>query len=529
MQGVLSKQKTQELQKKWRDTCLNLHPGFHQSTRTGPPAMSMASLYNPNLLSRPPFQPKLQTMKPLGAALQLNTNQAPIQPLELVKSSPRSPVRTDLNLGWKEPEAVPSEDQAKDLLGCISSEPQTKLLDKFSNALDADTYKKLLKGLMEKAWWQAEAASAVASAITRCRLGNGKRRGAGSRGDIWLLFTGPDRVGKKKMASVLADQMFGVNPVMICLGKRRDEEESDVNMNFRGKTAVDRIAEAVRRNPFLVIVLEDIDEADMLVRGSIKRALERGRLTDSHGREVGLGNAIFIVTGDWSTTNSNAVREGRFVDEEKLASVAKGGWELGLIVREKSNKRRGNWLHDEEDHRPAKPRKEMGAGLSLDLNLSAGFAEEDKTDGSNNSSDLTIDHEDDLSLVNGEFSITSVPHDLVSNVDDSIVFKPVSSNFVRREIKKTISVKFSMAVDDKVSIEVEDDVLEKILGGLWHDRSSLGEWIEKVVAPSFDRLKSRLPSDDRSNTVVRLVVESDSSNQRKSDGGGEWLPRSILV
>ncbi|KAH6779409.1 Double Clp-N motif-containing P-loop nucleoside triphosphate hydrolases superfamily protein [Perilla frutescens var. hirtella] len=536
-QGLLSKHKTQELHKKWRDTCLNLHPNFHQNTRSdraGPPPLSIATLYNPNpnLLSRSPFHPKLQTAKPLGAALQLNTNQVPSKPAELANSSPKSPVRTDLNLGWKGLGGIPekaTEDQAKDLLGCISSEPQTKLLDKFSNALDADTYKKLLKGLMEKAWWQAEAASAVASAITRCRLGNGKRRGAGSRGDIWLLFTGPDRVGKKKMASVLAEQIFGVSPIMICLGKRRDDEESD--MNFRGKTAIDRIAEAVRRNPFLVIMLEDIDEADMLVRGSIKRAIERGRLTDSHGREVGLGNAIFIVTGDWSTTNPDAVRDGRFVDEKKLASVASGGWQLGLIVREKSAKRRANWLQDED--RPLKPpRREMGAALSLDLNLSAAaFVDDEKTDGSNNSSDLTIDHEDEVGLVDGQFSITSVPHDLVSNVDDAIVFKPVNSAFVRREIKKTISVKFSMAVDEKVSIEVEDDVLEKILGGLWHDRSSLEEWIEKVLAPSFDQLKTRLtsPSGDRSNSVVRLVVESDSSSRGKSSGNAEWLPSSILV
>lgn len=58
---------------------------------------------------------------------------------------------------------------------------------------------------------------------------------------------------------------------MICLGSRRNDGELD--MNFRGKTAVDRIAEAVRRNHFSVIMLEDIDEADMLVHGSIKRAM----------------------------------------------------------------------------------------------------------------------------------------------------------------------------------------------------------------------------------------------------------------
>lgn len=531
-QGVLSKQKTQELHKKWRETCLHLHPNFHRNSK-GPPPLSLPTLYNPSLLSRPPFTPKLQTMKPLGAALQLNTNQFATQPPRLANISALRQVRTDLALGREAqdstPEIATEGDQAKDLLGCISSEPQTKLLEKFSNALDADTYKKLLKGLMEKAWWQAEAASAVASAITRCRLGNGKRRGAGSRGDIWLLFMGPDRVGKRKMASVLAEQICGTSPVVIPLPERKDDGDSDTN--FRGKRAVDRIAEAVRQNPFLVIVLEDIDEADVLVRGSIKRAVERGRLSDSYGREVGLGNTVFIVTGDWSTVSQEALREERFVDEKKLASIASGSWQLGLIVREKTAKRRANWMHEDDEVRPLiRPRKEMGSALSLDLNLSAAYGgEDDRTDGSHNSSDLTVDHEDELGLVTRHFSITSVPHDLVSNVDDSIVFKPVDSAFVRREIKKTIAVKFSMVVDENLSIEVGDDVLQKILGGLWHDRISLGEWIENVLSTGFDQLKTRLPSGDRSGSVVRLVVESDSGSRGKSTGNADWLPSSILV
>ncbi|KAK4485548.1 hypothetical protein RD792_008191, partial [Penstemon davidsonii] len=524
-QGPLSKNKTQELEKKWKDTCLHLHPNFHQNTRSdrsGPPALSMPSLYNPNLISRPPFQPKLQTTKPLGEALQLNMSQVTSQTRACVNSPPGSPVRTDLVLGRNETvEKDTQQNQAKDFLCCISSEPaQNKLLDKFANALDADTYKKLLKGLMEKAWWQAEAATAVASAITRCSLGNGKRRGAAPpRGDVWLLFTGPDRVGKKKMATVLADQINGASPIMICLATRRDNEESDTN--FRGKTVIDRIAEAVRRNPFSVVMLEDIDEADMLVRGSIKRAIERGRLTDSHGREVGLGNAVFVLTGDWSTTSPEAIREGHFVDEKKLASIASGNWQLGLIVREKNNKRRPNWLVDRD--RSLKQRREMGSSLSLDLNL-AGAAIEDS------SSELTIDQEDEigLGLVNQQFSITSVPHDLANNVDDSIVFKPVDSAFVKREIKKTISVKFSMVVDDNIPIEVGNDVLEKILGGLWHDRTSLEQWVENVLAPSFEELKQRLPTGDRIGSVVRLVVESDSGDRGKNTGDADWLPSSIL-
>lgn len=517
-QGMLSKQKSLELQKKWRDTCLNLHPDFHRNICSGRTAqaetLSMMSLKNPSMLAHYPFQPKSQKSKPHGESLQLNTNQVTSR---TAGSPPASPVRTDLVLGRKETESTPkktTEDHDKDYMGLISYEPHTKFLNKFASALDSDSYKNLLKGLMEKAWWQAEAASAVASAITRCRLGNGKRRGAGSRGDIWLLFTGPDRVAKKKMASVLAEQICGTSPLLTCLSSRRDDEDS--NMNFRGKTAIDRIAEAVHRNPFSVIMLEDIDEADILVRGSIKQAMERGRLTDTHGREVSLGNAIFILTGDWSTTHP---KDGHFVDEKKLASIARDNCQLGLIVQEKSAKRRGNWLSYED--RPTKPRIEVGAGLSLDLTLAVD--NENETDVSHNSSDLTIDREDFLG--NMHSSITSVSHELVSNVDDSIAFKPVDLAFVCHEIKKTISVRFSMVVDDNMPLKVEDNVIEKILGGLWHDRTSLQEWIEKVLVPGFDQLKTCLPSDAGCSKVVWLVIDSESGNQ----GNGDRLPSRITV
>ncbi|GER52085.1 double Clp-N motif-containing P-loop nucleosidetriphosphate hydrolases superfamily protein [Striga asiatica] len=519
-QSLLSKQKTQELQKKWWDTCLHIHPDFHQTTHPENPVRpamqpSLGSIYNPNMVARPPFQPtKPNLAKPLGSALQLKTSP--------VKSPATSPVQTDLVLGTKGPEKPDEDHPAKDLLSCISSESMTtnKPLEKFADELDSGTYKKLLKGLMENAWWQAEAASAVASAITRCRLRNDKQR-ANGRGDTWLLFAGPDRVAKRKMASVLAEQICGSGPVIIGLGPHREDEP---DTGLRGGNAVDRIAEAVRRNPLSVIVLRDIDEADVIVRGNIKRAINRGRLTDSYGREVGLGNAVFIVTGDWSTVSAEALRDGQFVDEQKLNSTAGGSWQLGLIVREKTAKRRANWSNDGGPR--TRPRTEMG-GLSVDLNLSAAAYEEKSVELSEVSA---VDGGDDEEPTDGGFSIVSLPHDLASCVDDSIVFRPVEAAFVRREIKKMIAVKFSMDVDENLAIEIGDDVLDKILGGLWHDTTSLEKWVQGVVGPSFEELKPRLPAGDRSNSVVRLVVESDSCDRGKSKGDVvEWLPNSILV
>ncbi|KAK9275349.1 hypothetical protein L1049_022613 [Liquidambar formosana] len=538
-QELIWKQKTQDLQKKWNETCLHRHPNFHQnigSERITPTALSMTGLYNPNLLGRQPFQPKLQQLRRnLGETLQLNPTPVASQPSERAEQAgtpPGSPVRTDLVLGrTKVAETSPDnthKERVKDFMGCISSEPQKSFPELQSNkllsTLDADSFKKLFKGLMEKVWWQQEAASLVATTVTQCKVGNGKRRGAGSKGDIWLLFTGPDRVGKKKMAAVLSELVCGANPIMISLGSRRNDEESD--MTFRGKTALDRIAEAVRRYPFSVIVLDDIDEADMLVQGSIKRAMERGRLADSHGREISLGNIIFILSANWLPDHLKKLSNNALLDEEKLATLSRGGWQLRLSIGEKSGKRRANWPHGED--RATKPRKEMSSGLSFDLNEAAN-TEDDRADGSRNSSDLTIDHDDDHGLTNRCSPATSASRELVNSVDEAIVFEPVDSGPIRRKIASYISTTFSTIISKGLSIELQDEALEKILGGVWLGRTGIEEWTEKVLVPSFHQLKARVPPVNAAASDETVVVRLESDGDSDSRSHGDWLPSKIKV
>lgn len=164
----------------------------------------------------------------------------------------------------------------------------------------------------------------------------------------------------------------------------------------------------------------------------------------------------------------------------------------------------------------------MGSGLSLDLNLAADY-EDYKTDGSLNSSDLSVEHEAEHGPENRLFSIASVPHELINSVNDAIIFKNVEIATIRREIKTAILEKFSVVVDYKTSIELEDEALEKILGGLWLGRTGLEEWIDKVLVPSFQQLKARLPSDE----IVVVRLESDGGSGSRSTG--EWLPSKITV
>ncbi|KAI4335468.1 hypothetical protein L6164_014112 [Bauhinia variegata] len=526
------KKKTHELQKKWHDACLHLHPKFHQhnlnSERIAP--MMMASC-NQNLL-RPQFQPKLQLNKNLGGTLKLSSNPMPTHPSERMVTSPGSPVKTELALGQtKANDTTPEQthkEHIKDFLGCMSSEPLENKCNELqsSKLADADSFKKLLKGLAEKVWWQQDAASAVATSVTQCKLGNGKRRGGGTKGDIWLLFVGPDRVGKKKMAAALSELVSGSNPIIISVGPRRSGGET-TDFSVRGKTALDRIAEAVRRNPFSVIVLEDIDEADMLTRGSIKRAMERGRFLDSHGREISLGNVMFILTASYLPDNLKYPSDGSSLDEEKLANMARSGWQLRLSMGKRTSKRRPNWLSDED--RSTKPRKEMGSGLAFDLNEAAD-AEEDRADGSGslNSSDLTVDHEDNQVLNNGgSLTTSSVPRELLDAADDAIVFKPVDFGLIRRNFSASMKKRFSTIIGNGFSIEVQEEALDKIVSGVWLGQTGIDEWVEKVLVPSFQQVKTELNQSNKGDESLVVRLEDDGDSDKRS--AADWLPASVRV
>ncbi|XP_043696321.1 protein SUPPRESSOR OF MAX2 1-like [Telopea speciosissima] len=543
-QELIWKQKTQELQKKWNDTCLHLHPNFHQtfsSDRIAASSHSMTSSYNSNLFPRQPFQPRLSLTRNLEGTMPMNQIQLLNQHSERVVTPPGSPVWTELVLGRpKISENSPEMDhieRIKDFGGCISSQNLENFTewqdDKSISPLDADSFKRLFKGLTERVGWQLEAASAVAATVTQCKSHNRKQNGIGARGETWLLFVGPDRVGKKKMALALSELVWGSNPVTIHSSSRsNDDEESD--KKFRGMTVLDRIAETVRRNPFSVIVLEDIDRADMLVHGGIKQAMEGGRLADSHGREVSLGNTIFILMASWLPENLKNLSNYLPIDEEKLVSVVGNDWQLKLCVYMKSSKRQVNWLHDD---RITKPRKDSGPGLSFDLNEAAD-AEDDGEEGSHNSSDLTVEHEHENNLVNVQSSTTLASHELCSSTtplsyellnfaNETIAFKSVDFGLIRRKAASTIASQFAAIVGDKWSIELDSETLEKIVGGVWFSQTEVVDWADKVLAPSFHKLKASLSSAaiSKDNAVIRLLWVRDSERRQSED----WLPGKTTV
>ncbi|CAA7048758.1 unnamed protein product [Microthlaspi erraticum] len=427
-----------ELQKKWNDLCIRLHP-------------------NPSVA--PPSS--------------LPSSRSEITP-------PGSPVGTDLVLGRPNRALTSPERKTREArFGKLGGD-----------SFDIDLFKKLLKGLAKSVWWQHDAASSVASAITECKHGNGK-----SKGDIWLMFTGPDRAGKSKMASALSDLVSGSQPITISLGSTRDDD----GLNLRGKTALDRFAEAVRRNPFAVIVMEDIDEADLLLRNNVKLAMERGRVCDSYGREVSLGNVIIILT----TNSSIGITENVVVpiDEKRLESLVSRGWKIKLSVCSRTRKRKPNWLYSDDDDEKTKQRKE----ICFDLNEAAEF---------DSSSDVTVEHDQED---NGGFV-----HKLVGLADDAILFRPVDFGSIKSRTADSLKKRFSNGLADGLTVEIEDDALERIAGAIWLSKISLEEWVEEAMGSSLSSVKSRVFSSE--DSVIRIELEDDVSDRIS---GGGYLPSSI--
>ncbi|KAJ0965684.1 hypothetical protein J5N97_026822 [Dioscorea zingiberensis] len=328
-----------------------------------------------------------------------------------VASPPGSPVKTDLVLGRME-EKINGEQSYM---------------------------KRLLKGVTEKVGWQPEAASAAVSAVLQPK----------PRGDKWLLFSGSDRVGHMKMASALSKLMFGT--CLVCVSF---SENCEPDMNLRGRQSVDRIVEAIKHNPFGMLVLKDIDRADGIVRGAIKHAIVHGRLIDSYGREISLGSVVFILTADCPPDELKYSPESLVQCEQKILHSIDFGWHL-------AGKRKANWLSSSES--PVKPRKDTH--LSFDLNLAAG-ADEDSTEASQNSSDLTVDSE--LEYENSRLtSIKQLPSpisELIKLVDYTIVFKPFDP----------LTAELTMNTGNTSPVLIDNNVFDQMLGSVCHSGSTGG-------------------------------------------------------
>lgn len=165
---------------------------------------------------------------------------------------------------------------------------------------EAARLRRLEKTLHKRVVGQEEAVSAVAKAVRRGRVGlKDPRRPIGS-----FLFLGPTGVGKTEITKALAEAMFGDEQAMIRVDMSEYMEKHSVSKmigsppGYVGYDEGGQLSEKVRRNPYSVILFDEIEKAHPDVFNILLQVLDDGHITDAQGRKVDFKNTIIIMTSN---------------------------------------------------------------------------------------------------------------------------------------------------------------------------------------------------------------------------------------
>ena len=206
------------------------------------------------------------------------------------------------------------EDDVAGVVAMWTGIPVQKLAEKESERL-----LKLEKTLHKRVIGQEEAVIAVSKAMRRGRVGlKDPNRPIGS-----FLFLGPTGVGKTELAKALAEAMFGDENAMIRVDMSEYMEGHSVSKmigsppGYVGFDDGGQLSEKVRRNPYSVVLFDEIEKAHPDVFNVLLQVLDDGHITDSKGRKVNFKNTILIMT-------SNAGAQ-RIVDPKNLGFASAGG------------------------------------------------------------------------------------------------------------------------------------------------------------------------------------------------------------
>ncbi len=172
---------------------------------------------------------------------------------------------------------------------------------------------------------QDEALKAVSNAVRRSRAGLGDpNRPIGS-----FLFLGPTGVGKTETCKALAEYLFDTEEAMIRVDMSEYMEKHSVSRligappGYVGYDEGGALTEAVRRRPYCVLLLDEIEKAHPDVFNILLQVLEDGRLTDGQGRTVDFKNTIIVMTSNYGSAQI-----------QELAATGAEDWEIEAAIRE---------------------------------------------------------------------------------------------------------------------------------------------------------------------------------------------------
>lgn len=188
-----------------------------------------------------------------------------------------------------------TEEDIADIIASWTRIPAKKLTQDENERL-----KNLEKNLHERVIGQNEAVEAVSKAIRRGRVGlKDPNRPIGS-----FLFLGPTGVGKTELSKALAESLFGKEQAMIRIDMSEFMEGHSVSKligsppGYVGYDEGGQLTEKIRRNPYSVVLFDEIEKAHPDVMNMLLQILDDGRLTDSNGRTVDFKNTVIIMTSN---------------------------------------------------------------------------------------------------------------------------------------------------------------------------------------------------------------------------------------
>ena len=207
-------------------------------------------------------------------------------------------------------------------------ETWTKIPASKISETEAEKLLNLEQNLHKRLIGQNEAVEAISNAIRRNRAGLKNKKRPPS-----FIFVGPTGVGKTELAKALAIELFGSEEAIIRVDMSEYMESHSVSKligsppGYVGYDDAGQLTEKVRRNPYSLILFDEIEKAHNDIFNLLLQVLDDGRLTDSQGRVVNFENTIIIMTSNaGSNLNNNGIgfnRENSSITKSRVISTLK--------------------------------------------------------------------------------------------------------------------------------------------------------------------------------------------------------------
>jgi ATP-dependent Clp protease ATP-binding subunit ClpC len=237
-------------------------------------------------------------------------------------------IQRDWRAKASEVDGIVDDEVVSEVVSKMTGVPLTRL-----EKAESERLLKLEEDLHKKVVSQEEAIKAVAKAIRRARSGlKDPRRPMGS-----FIFVGPSGVGKTLLSKALAEFMFGDEESLVRIDMSEYMEKHNVSRligappGYVGYEEGGQLTEQIRRRPYAVVLLDEIEKAHPDVFNMLLQIMEEGQLTDSFGRHVDFRNVILIMTSN--------------IGAELIKN--KGGFGFGKPNEEADYKKMKQTLHSE--------------------------------------------------------------------------------------------------------------------------------------------------------------------------------------